>query len=314
MSSPPVTPSSTVAPGAISTHRAVLLVTLGAALWGVYWVPIRAIEHLGLASAWSSTAVTLAAAPVGLLVAVWLRAPRLTGMQRCGAIFCGAALTLYGFSLANTDVVRAILLFYLSPIWSLLIETALFGRRWTTRTTLAVLAAALGMLLIFRGELPLDGLGALGDWMAVGAGLAWSIGSAIIFARGSVAASALTATALAAAAVMSVLLSLALAQSGTGVSTTPFSPDAQLWALAATVVAAGVVYLTPVMLVTLWGTSQISPATLGFILTAEIISGVASSALFLGERFGLPEAAGTVLIIGGAVIEVMRKRDDPVTP
>ncbi|MEL7543765.1 MAG: DMT family transporter [Pseudomonadota bacterium] len=301
-----------IAQRAAAGHGAVLLVTLGAALWGVYWVPIRAIEHLGLASAWSSTAVTLAAAPAGLIVAAWLRATGLSAMQRLGAVFCGAALTLYGFSLANTDVVRAILLFYLSPIWSLLIETVFFGRRWTIRTTLAVLAAALGMVLIFRGELPLEGLGALGDWMAVGAGLAWSIGSAIIFARGPVAASALTATALVAAGVMSVLLSFALTGTDAQAMHTIVAANTQVVALTATVAAAGIIYLTPVMLVTLWGTSQISPATLGFILTAEIISGVASSALFLGERFGWPEAAGTVLIIIGAVIEVMGKRDDHV--
>jgi len=45
---------------------------------------------------------------------------------------------------------------------------------------------------------------------------------------------------------------------------------------------------------------------MSFLLTLEIIAAVASSALLLGERFGLVELLGTTLIIAGALVEFVR--------
>ena len=68
--------------------------------------------------------------------------------------------------------------------------------------------------------------------------------------------------------------------------------------------ALGIFYLVPVVLISMWGAQILNPAAMGFLLTAEIVAGVGSSALFLDQPFGIFEVAGTILIISGAMIEV----------
>ena len=68
------------------------------------------------------------------------------------------------------------------------------------------------------------------------------------------------------------------------------------------------IYVYPVTYITLWGATLISPATMSFLLTLEVIAAVVSSAIFLNLGFGLIELVGTCLIISAALVEVLRPR------
>ncbi|MEL6289132.1 MAG: DMT family transporter [Pseudomonadota bacterium] len=286
-------------------RSALAFVVVGALAWGLYWVPIRWLESLGVEAAWAGVAATAGTIPAAFaLLIIGRREDRpVAATDLLAAIFCGSAVALYGIAIVYTDVVRAVLLFYLTPIWSIAIEMLFLGRRWSNRTALAVLLAFVGLFTIFRGELPLDGLGARGDWMALAAGVSWSIGTALVFVGQRTSAARLTGTSLIAAAAISLAIALPLSLLD-GAAANPI-PSISIDIAGASFVA-GSIFLAAVMYVTLWGTTQFNPVTIGFILTAEIISGVGTSALFLGERFGLPELIGTVLIIAGAVVEVTR--------
>ena len=65
------------------------------------------------------------------------------------------------------------------------------------------------------------------------------------------------------------------------------------------------IYVLPVLALTLWAAQRLSPAVITFLLTAEILSGVISSAIFLDEPFGWMQVAGTALIIFAALSEVL---------
>ena len=108
----------------MSTARSDLLpsvaLAFGAALWGLYWIPVRGIEQAGVAAFWTGPTIfgasTLLFIPLLVLrfrsyVAHW-RHILLPGL------LAGFAFALYIASLNLTDVVRAILLFYMSPLWS----------------------------------------------------------------------------------------------------------------------------------------------------------------------------------------------------
>lgn len=298
--------SHTRAPAGVGTLLAVLV---GALLWGVYWVPIRVLESQGLPGVWAGFVLTTVAFLATFVLRLVRRSRPISGLQIVAAMLVGVAFGLYGAAISYTDVVRAILLFYLTPIWSMLIECAYLGRRWSWQSTCAILAALLGIFFIFRGELPVEGLGALGDWMAIFAGMAWSFGSALVFARGQVSVVSLSTWSIASAAVVS---GLCVALIATPISEIWFASTLDLGRVAITAVGFGTLYVVPVMLLTLWGTSKFSAVTIGFLMTGEIVSGVATSALFLGEPFGAPEVAGTFLIILGASIEILGSRSQIV--
>ena len=97
----------------------VLLALVAAVMWGLWWAPIRLLEETGLPGAWPGIAMNLGALPLlAVVVVLWSGKGRLTARALTGAALVGVAVTLYASALTLTDVVRAVLLFYLAPAWS----------------------------------------------------------------------------------------------------------------------------------------------------------------------------------------------------
>ena len=252
-----------------------------------------------------SLLLTLAATLIAL--PIWLRSkPRLPEWRSLlGAIGIGAAFSLYGIAITYSDVVRVVLLFYIAPAWSTIIECLFFGRRWSWRSLFGIALSLLGIIVIFRGELPLDGLGALGDWMALFAGLSWSIGSALMFSAKRIDLKVMMLSSFSIAVVISAACLLFLSNESRLLATNQIGPLAVTFGLCALF---AMIYVYPVTYITLWGATLISPATMSFLLTLEVIAAVVSSAIFLNLGFGLIELVGTCLIISAALVEVLRPR------
>jgi len=167
------------------------------------------------------------------------------------------------------------------------------------------LLSFVGIVVLFRGELPVDGLGALGDWMALLAGICWSLGSALMFSSSSIDIRSMSYASFISAIIVSVACLILFGGHAEMLATI------DMQSLSMTIVVLGLIgilYLLPVTLVTLWGATVIPPAMMSFLLTLEVIAAVASGAIFLDVRFGLVELLGTTLIIGGALTEVLRVR------
>ena len=287
------------------SSKTVSLVALCAILWGLYWVPIHVLSSRGLSGPMVSLLLTLAATLIAL--PIWLRSkPRLPEWRSLlGAIGIGAAFSLYGIAITYSDVVRVVLLFYIAPAWSTIIECLFFGRRWSWRSLFGIALSLLGIIVIFRGELPLDGLGAIGDWMALFAGLSWSIGSALMFSAKRIDLKVMMLSSFSIAVVISAACLLFLSNESRLLATNQIGPLAVTFGLCALF---AMIYVYPVTYITLWGATLISPATMSFLLTLEVIAAVVSSAIFLNLGFGLIELVGTCLIISAALVEVLRPR------
>lgn len=279
--------------------RAIGVGLAAALLTGLWWLPIRALELAGLGGGIAASALLLGGLPALVLWRLLRGGAWPTRRALLGAAACGAALVLYSTALTDTTVVRAVLLFYLAPVWALGLEWLGFARRLKPLDALPVVLAALGLVAVFRGELSLDGW-RMGDTLALGAGMGWSLGSALLAAapRGHTVSLAMaTCTA-------GGVLGLAL----TFVVPSPSTPvDGAL----ATVFALGTLYLAPSVVATLWSASRLRPTTMSYLLTAEIVSGIASAALLLDEPFGWPEGLGSLLIASAALVEIVAS--EPVT-
>ena len=278
---------------------AIALVLVSAVLWGFYWIPVYRLEARGLEGAWAGLSMNAGALAVVALAGLRFARGPVSPRAVAGALLCGAAVSLYATAISFTDVVRAVLLFYLSPILSTAIECLLLGRRWTLRGSLAVFVTGLGLVVVFRGQIPLDGLGAAGDWMAIAAGLSWSIGTSLIFTKTGDDPVKLTIVAVSGAlAVSCAIVFIGGASMGSTPSLDVFAGAG--WELA----ALGLLYLVPIVFMSMWSAQRLNPAAMSFLLTAEIISGVGSSALLLDQPFGIFEISGAILIIAGATLEV----------
>ncbi|MCP3969582.1 MAG: DMT family transporter [Rhodobacteraceae bacterium] len=274
----------------------VIFAGLAAAVWGVWWVPIRWLESSGLHGPWAGLVMNCGAF---LAAALWLAVRgirlHLSARALAGAALVGVAVSTYSTALNYTDVIRAVLLFYLAPVWSKIIEWAFLGLPWRRISTVALVAALLGAYLVLGAEMSFGALN-FGDMVALVSGVSWAVGAALVFTASAVSAYSLTTVSVFFAVLVSLPLAIAAGPPGVGDGLTLAVP---------TGMAIGAVYVLPTMVLTLWAAQRLAPATLTLLLTAEILTGVISSAVLLAEPFGWMQAAGAVLIVLAAVAEVL---------
>ncbi|HET7313413.1 EamA family transporter [Salinisphaera sp.] len=177
----------------MSSHRhtglASLYVLLAGCLWGLYWMPVRALAAAGLAGPLGSLAVaTIALLLLFAAMLVW-RPPRarVDPLGLLASAAGGAAFMLYSVGLVEGRISSVILLFYLTPVWTTLI-TALVLRWPVPRLRYAVIAFGLVGLVLVLGAghgVPLPRQ--LGGWLGLAAGLLWSVASIGMRIRGEMA-------------------------------------------------------------------------------------------------------------------------------
>jgi drug/metabolite transporter (DMT)-like permease len=214
-------------------------------------------------------------------------------------LFTGTAFAAYATSLLMTEVVRTLLLFYLSPVWSTLLGLALLGERLTRYRILALVLGFAGLLVVLGVGAQFPWPKNLGDWLALASGLAWAYGSLRLYKAGAVGLmEQLFVFVLGGFAV----LALAAGLGGQAFGASPEASaliEAAPWAL-----LIGLLML-PMLILTIWPAMRLSPGRVGILLMGEIVVGVASAALLAGEPFGPREIIGTLLILGAGVIEVL---------
>ncbi len=288
----------------MGSNRLPVLLALGAALlWGFWWLPINWLQSQGVPGLWAGVALNVGAIPACLIASLVWSEKALPLRTVLGAMSAGGAITLYSGAVVETSVVRAVLLFYLAPAWAIAIECLFFGRRFRWLNFLTLGLAALGFLFIFRFQIDRSAFNS-GDVMALISGVCWAVGSALIFSGKPASAAKLCLVTVMSGACIGLLLVLAFEASP--------APTLEVRSLGPALLT-GTVYLMPLMVATLWSARFLPPATMSFLLTAEVISGVASAAILLGDPFGMFEVAGALLIIAAALVEVVSGTQHPPT-
>jgi drug/metabolite transporter (DMT)-like permease len=281
-----------------------IAIAVGAAFWGLYWIPIRGIEQAGVHAFWTGPVIfgasSLLFIPIILLrmhifVVHW-RSILIPGL------LTGCAFALYIASLNLTDVVRAILLFYMSPLWSTLLGILVLKERLTTNRVIALLLAFCGLYIVLVVDSGLPVPRNSGDWFALMSGLFWSVGSVKLFQGGAHMILEKVTVFVICALLMSLLLVIWHQGNLAGMPEISNLLKARYWIL---IIALS---MLPITYLTIWPATVLSPGRVGMLLMVEVIVGVVSAAILTDEQFGVREFAGTVLIVSAGVVEVLRQQ------
>lgn len=279
-----------------------IAVALCGAMWGVFWVPLRWFDAEGVGGAWVSlifNALALAS-PLPWL----LKREAWTGWrdQSVNGLLLGTAFSLYTVSLVMTDVINAILLFYLTPVWSALGSWLLFRERLGPLRLLAMAMGFAGLAAILgtSGGLPLPRNA--GDWVALVSGMFWAAGTLRSYRRPSQRIS-LPVFGFALGGVLSSTVILVVA----GAMGLPLAETGHLPAMLPWIALLGLIVFVPPNFLVLWAAQRIDPARVGILLMTEVLFGSISAALLSGEPFLLSDAIGTALIVSAGFIEVLRR-------
>lgn len=287
---------------ALTTRNAAAIPSLAvagsAALWGLWWIPLRALDAQGLAGAWASLAV-FGGATLVLLPFAWLRRARLRASGRSalavGLLF-GAALVAWNHALILGEVVRVTLLFYLAPIWGTLLGILMLGIRPSALRLGTIVLGLCGAAIVLGFEDGLPVPRSLADWMGVAAGVLFALAAALIHRAGRVGDLERTLFTFAMATLFASLL--VLATPATVVPRWADIPD-----LLPLLFAATALWYVPITWLIIWGAARLDPGRVSILLLLEVGVAALSAGLLTDEPFGWREAIGGLLIVAAGALE-----------
>ena len=300
-----------IAPGAGAVAApgrwlAVAALLFNAFSFGVSWWPFRQIGALGLHPLWlTGISYALAVALLLLwrpaaLVELW-RTPSLWALM----LAAGVTNACFNWAVSFGDVVRVVLLFYLMPLWAVLLAWLLLGERVSARGALRVALALAGALVVLwpadaaTGAWPLPRN--LAETLAMVGGISCALNNVMLrreARRGQVARSLAM---FLGGAVVALLLAGLLAQRGMAAL-----PPAAGWAWMLATAGLALWFLAA-NLALQHGAALLPANTTSVILITEVLFATVSALALGAGTLGPREGLGALMIIGAAVLAAVQR-------
>lgn len=273
----------------------VLALLVSATFWGVVWWPLRWLEQQGMPGLWATFVLFGAACVLGL---PWLWRQREHIARRAGlllalALASGWCNTAFILAIVDGQVVRVLLLFYLSPVWAVLLARLLLRERlpagaWVT----LVLALGGALVVLWDPQLGMPWPQGRADVLALSSGVGFGLANVLIRKADGVSIALKTVVPWVGVS----LLAGGLAVAGVG--------GAAEWRGAALPVALllGMFGVALASLCLVYGVTRLPVHRSSVILLLEVLVGAVSAQWLAGEMLGAREWMGGAFILAGAWI------------
>ena len=159
-----------------------LAMMIGASLWGVIWYPMRLLEGGGLGGIWLTltlygTALVASLPRTARAIPEFAQSPGWLALLMLAAGWTNIAFVE---AVLEGNILRVLLLFYLSPLWATLMGW-LFLQERITRTGFASLVIAMSgaLLMLWNPVLGAPWPQGKADWMALTAGFAFALSNVV---------------------------------------------------------------------------------------------------------------------------------------
>lgn len=275
-------------------HRlAIASLLFSASLWGLIWYPLRLLNEAGMSAVWSSLIMYLAAGVV--VIPVLYKQYTSISLHRADllalAIAAGVTNVAFVVALIEGEVMRVMLLFFLSPLW-----TVLLGRWWLgerlSRSAIIVLAVAMSgsIIMLWNPEMGWPWPHGMADWLALMASFAFSINNVLARKLGPVSMGVKTGVVWWGVVVISIVV-LFWQQS----SIPDVAPN--VWAGA---ILLGLLGITAMTIAVLYGVGKMPVYRSSVIMLFELIVAAIAAWFLTDEVMSAQEWLGGTLIIVAA--------------
>lgn len=273
----------------------VLSLLVGASLWGVIWYPLRVLERGGLQGVWL-TLILYAAALVFSLPRTARHFPEFRRSPRdLTILMLAAGWTNVAFVLAILDgnILRVLLLFYLSPLWAVTMGWLILKERMSRAAIISLLFAMLGALvMLWNRDVGFPWPHSRTDWLALSAGFAFALSNVLVRKAHEVS------VACKSTAVWIGVVVVALAMIGVFDLPLPHAPMTMF----AGAIFLGVFGILVMTVLVQFGVSHMPVHRSAVIALVEIVAGALSQQLLSNEVVTWLEWGGGVLIVLGAYL------------
>ena len=278
-----------------------IFLALSAGVWGLYWLPLRSIEELGVTASWS--VVLFNACPLVVLVPLLLfnyqQLKGLVGPTILAGLMIGIAFNLYANGLLETTVARATLLYYLTPIWSTLLGVVWLSEPLTKARIIAIGVALIGLFLLLSNASSSNQALNIGDLYSFMSGIFWAIGVSVLNRWAAIPILPLLAFTFLATTLFSALTA--------GLMPANPVPDLQAVKMALPAAAFWAIFIFVPSFFIIFRISQLLfPGRVGILTMTEAIVAIVSAAILIPEEsMLLMQWLGAGAIIMAGLIEVL---------
>ncbi|WP_250512898.1 DMT family transporter [Caballeronia sp. INDeC2] len=159
-----------------------LAIMLGASVWGLVWYPMRMLAAMGL-SGTAASATTSAAACVFVLLAKRRSINTLSWHWLLVGLGVAAGVTNIGFvwGAIHGQVMRVLLLFYLTPAWTAIFAHFILKERLTRAdAALSLLSLAGAVTMLWSPELGMPLPADLAEWAGLVGGMGFAMSNVLV--------------------------------------------------------------------------------------------------------------------------------------
>jgi len=280
----------------------VISLLVAATLWGVFWYPLRILEEQGLSGAWASLLIYTGTLVIALPIIVrrfkeLFASPYLLLALMLFSGWCNISFIL---AIVEGEIVRVILLFYLSPIWATILARFVLKEELTfqARATI-VLALAGAMIMLWSPEFGYPWPTSEADWFALSSGVAFAFTN--LFTHMAKQTSIQIKTSVAWIGVVLIAVIMILLQEG----------DVSLNVQVNTIYLAliiGLVLMSVMTFCVIYGVTHMPVHRSAVILIFEVVAAAVSTYLLTDERLNMREWIGGAIVILAAYLAAMQHK------
>ena len=272
---------------------AVASLLFSATLWGVVWYPLRLLEQQGLSGVWSA----LVSYSAALLVMAWVfaRDREALGQNRLPlalmALAAGWCNVAFIMAVVDGNIVRVLLLFYLSPFWAVCLGWFMLGERLDAKSLQVFVIAVTGALvMLWNEDIGMPWPRSDADWLAVSSGFAFALSNVYVRRMQNVS---LPLKAVSSWSGVLVVAGLWIVLRGAGL------PDVGVPVLLGAV-PLGICGFLVMTLSVFYGVSRMPVHRSAVILLFELVAGALSALWLTDEVVLMREWLGGVMIVSAA--------------
>jgi drug/metabolite transporter (DMT)-like permease len=279
-----------------------IALAISAGAWGIYWLPQRILEEGGLTGGWGTISQMIIGVILLLPIAIWRKTKgKTTGLEiPLTGFLIGGGFICYALSFLLTDVVRALILFYMTPIWTTIFEILFLKKRPGLERVLTLSLALGGLWIVFSKQTVIPLPENSGDWLALAGGALFSAGLVRLELIKTDGVFPIIFSFFFFGTIFNIIAGFLLKE-----YLGPVPPIEAFVSMALFLIIISVFYFIPTGIVIFWSPSKLGAGLCSILFLSEIVVGVITSSILTNEPFGWREITGSSLIVIGGVLAVV---------